>query len=245
MASLSLVSLNIERDKHLDLVIPFLREHPADIVCIQELFGRDIPALEEALSAKCFFAPSTLYPTLEGPIPEGVAIFSRHPVSDVSIVPYAGREGDLVVFAEEKSPEAKVKTQKYELLTGVVEKDGARFRVATTHFVWTPDGEADDTQRAAVERMLAEIRNLGETILCGDLNAPRGKEIFARIESEMKDNIPAQYETSIDGAIHRAGPLPVMVDGLFTTPGYAASDVSLVSGVSDHCAITATIEEAV
>jgi hypothetical protein len=47
--------------------------------------------------------------------------------------------------------------------------------------------------------------------------------------------------TSIDPKLHRAGALQLMVDGLFTTPGYEASDVMLHTGVSDHCAITARI----
>ncbi len=34
-----------------------------------------------------------------------------------------------------------------------------------------------------------------------------------------------------------------MVDGLFTTPAYRASDVRLQFGVSDHVAIVATIEK--
>jgi hypothetical protein len=32
-----------------------------------------------------------------------------------------------------------------------------------------------------------------------------------------------------------------VVDGLFTTPEYKATDVGLVDGVSDHMAIVATI----
>ena len=32
-----------------------------------------------------------------------------------------------------------------------------------------------------------------------------------------------------------------MVDGLFTTPAYKASDVKLVDGISDHMAIVAKI----
>jgi|GEM_PF-5115909 hypothetical protein len=34
------VSLNIERSKHLDLVIPFLQAQNADVVCLQELMDK-------------------------------------------------------------------------------------------------------------------------------------------------------------------------------------------------------------
>jgi endonuclease/exonuclease/phosphatase family metal-dependent hydrolase len=243
MTALSLVSINIERDNHLKLVIPFLRERAADIVCVQELLERDVPAFEDALGAPCLFAPSTLYPTADGLVAEGTGLFARLPVLRSSIVQYAGAEGELRAYDQDDAAR-KVETQKYALVAQTVRKDGAEFTIATTHFPWTRDGEADGAQRAAVERMLAEVRGLGAAVLCGDFNAPRGKEIFDRIAREMKDNIPAEYESSLDGALHRAGPLPFMVDGLFTTPGYEASGVSLVSGVSDHCAVVAGIRKA-
>ena len=39
------------------------------------------------------------------------------------------------------------------------------------------------------------------------------------------DNIPEGYTSSIDPALHKAGPLPLMVDGLFSTPDYRVVDV--------------------
>ena len=89
-------------------------------------------------------------------------------------------------------------------------------------------------------------------MLCGDFNAPRmyeGKpgEIFAMLAAKFKDNIPAIYETSIDVSLHRNGKTNAqelsdkMVDGLFTTPAYEASDVVLHPDISDHYAISATI----
>lgn len=59
----------------------------------------------------------------------------------------------------------------------------------------------------------------------------------------LKDNVPETYRTSIDGNIHRAGPLPLMVDCLFTTPGYTAADVVLKDGVSDHMAVAGEIRK--
>ncbi len=78
-------------------------------------------------------------------------------------------------------------------------------------------------------------------VLCGDFNAPRGGEIFSELAARYRDNIPAQYTTSIDASLHRAGDLQLMVDGIFTTPEYQASSVLLHSGVSDHYAVTADI----
>ena len=47
--------------------------------------------------------------------------------------------------------------------------------------------------------------------------------------------------TSLDPVLHRAGPLQLMVDGVFSTDDYSVSEVTLHQGVSDHCAITCTI----
>jgi hypothetical protein len=80
--------------------------------------------------------------------------------------------------------------------------------------------------------------------LFGDFNAPRGKEIFSIFTEKLKDNIPLNYETSLDENLHRAGKLTYMVDGCFTTPEYVASDVELRFGVSDHAAVLATITKA-
>ena len=93
----------------------------------------------------------------------------------------------------------------------------------------------------SVKRLLACLEPEEEFTLCGDFNAPRGGEIFTALAMRYQDNIPLEYASSIDGNLHRKGPLPYMVDGLFTTPSYIASDVSLQSGVSDHCAILATV----
>src|SRR3989344_53549 len=58
---------------------------------------------------------------------------------------------------------------------------------------------------------------------------------------EVKDNIPAEYKTSIDQNLHRVKGIQFMVDSLFTTPTYKASNVKLVDGGSDHMAIVSDI----
>ena len=115
-----------------------------------------------------------------------------------------------------------------------------RFTIGTTHFPWTPDGSASDHQRQACDQLLAVLGHR-ELLLCGDFNAPRGGEIFTRLAIHWHDNIPANYTTSIDPKLHSAGPLQLMVDGVFSTPCYQIRDVVLHQGVSDHCAITAKV----
>ena len=104
-------------------------------------------------------------------------------------------------------------------------------------------GESTAFQLEDVENMLALVKGLGEIVLVGDFNAPRGGETFSRIAKHYKDNIPAKYATSIDQHLHKVKGLQYMVDGLFTTPAYSASDVKLVDGVSDHMAIVANMHK--
>ena len=248
MASISFVSVNIERSKHLDRVKAFLESAHADVVCMQELMEYDIPFFEEILGTKCHFAPETRHPAENRPGIMGNGIFSRLPVAEYVEHYYRGSRDEMHDF-DFTNTHTKDATEARVVSQCDVEKDGVRFRIMTTHFTWTPKGGTDDYQRRDLKLVLGILSEAGEFVLAGDFNAPRmheGKpgEIFSQIAAAYKDNIPAHYETSIDHQYHRA-PLEEikdkMVDGLFTTPSYIATDVALHSGVSDHCAITATI----
>ncbi len=238
MAGLRLVSVNIERSKHLDRIIPFLLERDPDVVCFQELNESDIPQFIAALGGELVFAGHGMHPAdppEEGSILQGVAIWTRNPVVTHMKSYYVGSEKTVLHAPPHYLASANA------CLSVDINHAGAIFRIVTTHFTWTPDGEPSDLQRTNLTGMLAILDGSGEFVLCGDFNAPRGGEIFSSLAARYKDNIPSKYTTSIDGALHRAGPLPLMVDGLFSTDAYAAHDVSLESGVSDHCAIVATV----
>jgi endonuclease/exonuclease/phosphatase family metal-dependent hydrolase len=133
------------------------------------------------------------------------------------------------------------------VLFSTVAKDDIPYRIATTHFTWSEKGRATDTQREHLHSLLSALETEKELVLCGDFNMPRGGELFSTLAERYKDTIPPEYVTSIDVSLHRNrldDPEELsqkMVDGLFTTPEYLAQNVRLVSGLSDHMAITATI----
>ncbi len=240
--ALSLISLNIERDKHFDRFLPFLKSRNPDVVCFQELLKGDIPRITDALGGSMFHAPFFLYEQEGERHQWGAGIWSRLPPSATRARQYAGNEDEgLRVFREDDPLQARYDAHRDLLLEADIEKDGETYRILTTHFIWTPDGEANDAQRDAATRLLALLEDSGEFVLCGDMNAPRGKEIFSRFASVLTDNIPPKFERSLDPELHRAGHLEFMVDALFTTPSYSASNVSLEFGVSDHAAIVATV----
>lgn len=244
--ALRLVSVNIERSKHLDLVETFLRQERPDVVCMQELMEYDVAYFENICGGPCLFTPSTRHPAEDCPGIMGTGIFSQLPVVGSAERYYLGTR-DVIPDFDFTNAQTKHATETRAVAYYDVEKEGRVFRIGTTHFTWTPDGSPDDLQRADLKHLFATLEDMGEFVLAGDFNAPRINrngtpgEIFSAIAATYKDNIPAEYTTSIDGSIHRAGPLPYMVDGLFSTPAYEVSDVVLHPGVSDHMAVTATI----
>lgn len=124
------------------------------------------------------------------------------------------------------------------------EKDGNIFRIGTTHFTWTADGQADEAQRRDLKNLFKILDATGDIAFAGDFNAPRGLEIFSALSERFKDNIPQHYDTSIEGNPRRNS-LKLMVDGLFTTSLYEAYDVEMISGVSDHYAIKARLRKGI
>ncbi|MCD8527023.1 hypothetical protein LRY65_02295 [Candidatus Woesebacteria bacterium] len=122
-----------------------------------------------------------------------------------------------------------------------VEQEGKKYRIANTHLTWTPNGSVTEEQLAAARNMLQHLKKYEALILVGDFNAPRGKETFQLLADTYTDNIPPEATSSLDPELHRAGPLPYMVDGVFTTSGYRVEHISLHTGISDHQGIVADI----
>ncbi|MDO8584734.1 MAG: endonuclease/exonuclease/phosphatase family protein [bacterium] len=240
--SLKLISVNIEGHKHLDLVLPFLRSNNPDVVCLQEVYEPDFQMLCEALGMKGHFTPMTLIQLDKktGPrIPWGIGLLTHLPFTDMRERYYYG---DRATIPENND---NFDTIYKALVSCIAQKDGVDYTIGTSHFTWTPNGEANENQRRDMPMFLSAITERPEMVFCGDFNAPRGREMFAVIAERYKDNIPASYDSSIDENLHRVRPkLRYMVDCLFSTPQYLASNVRLVSGVSDHCAIVADISKA-
>lgn len=242
MSEIKLLQLNIEGSRHLARILPFIQQEQPEILCIQEIWEKDIPLIANVLphSFHHIFAPMLRIPDAAEPRVEGSAIFSQLPFTECKNLYYTDEANALKDF-DGSTLISKHETQAYAVTVASIEKEGIPYRIATTHFTWTPNGEADDLQRADLEKMFAILEPLEEFVLTGDFNAPRGKEIFSRLAERFTDNVPPHYTTSIDRDLHRAGALQVMVDGIFSTPSYHVSDVEMVCGLSDHCALRAKI----
>lgn len=236
---MKIVSLNIELDRHLDLVLPFLQKQEADILLLQEVLERDLEKMSQFLGMQPIFTPLCKLAWEEfgdSPPTLGIASFSKLQVLSSTISYYSGSREVLPVLPQgqaHKASRAFIKT--------LVEKDTNQFCFINTHFTWTPNGQPNARQRRDLRKMLSLLSDTPELILCGDFNAPRGREIFDQLGKVYKDNISPSITTTIDQNLHRVKGLQLVVDGLFTTKAYQVQDVKVVDGISDHCAIVAHV----
>src|ERR1043166_4106181 len=133
MPSISFTSINIERSKHLDTVVPFLQAHPADVVALQEVMEQDIPLLESATGGTCFFTQLCVFLS-RGAGDEGgnygQAIFSRMPFLSKSKQYYAGEYDPFSEFGPDK--EDSINRIARALSSVILEKETAQFVIATT-----------------------------------------------------------------------------------------------------------------
>ncbi len=240
---IKLILLNIEKSKHLGTVLTFLEKQKPDVFCVQEILENDIARFVAILGgAEFVFAPTIRHMEMEGNPIVGDAIFSRLHIVRKDVQLYVGDADNIPELRPSESAE-KRGALNCALVTMSVEKEGDMFNIGTTHFTWTPDGKATLEQRLNMKKLLSILGLYEDMVFTGDFNAPRGGEIFSMLADKYKDNVPAHYLTSIDGDFHRAGQLKYMVDGLFSTPEYAISDVEMVCGLSDHCALVATVSK--
>lgn len=236
---MKLLSLNIEGDNHYDTIAElFAREQP-DCVCLQEVFRVDVPRLEAMLAMSSIYLPLQQI-VAENPYrlapkgEEGIAIFSRLPFIEKHRAYY---ESEPVTAIGDSSPNVGHRG----ILAATITSDSVPLTIATTHFTWSSAGSVTPLQEADLANLLAITSQFGQHVLCGDFNAPRGRKIFDTLAQHYTDNIPATVTTTIDQHLHRVSGIQYVVDGLFSTPQYLASDVRVIDGVSDHCAIVAMI----
>jgi exonuclease III len=258
------ISLNIEKDGHIEGVLEFLKKENPDVVCLQEIFIEHFEKFKKDLYMQGVFAQQMFWRTEDEVVhKEGVAILSKLPILSSSTIPYTkNADVGLAELSRAVIPEIQVgKGQVVNittrtLLVAEIEGDNKIWKFATTHFTWGYYGyvdkqsnkfvydvkkEDEQNQMDDLGRLLNIFADLKDFVFSADLNAPRGMLVFDTMAKKYKDNIPKEYDTSVDQNLHRVKGLKLMVDGLFSTSTYKASNVKLVDGLSDHMAIVAEI----
>lgn len=244
---MKVISLNIECNKHYDLIFPFFEKEQPDVICLQEVLEEDFVMLKTKLGMEGYFKPFTYYSSTHEQYRSvygkrhGVAIFAKSFTDHGSFYYWGEEHFSMMPFAEYQLDIEKYKS--YVLVwADAVSITGETIRFVTTHFPVTVEGESSPHQLEILPPFFKYLSGLGELVLCGDFNAPRGNETFTRISKNYKDTIPHTYTTSLDQVIHRVPDLKeFMVDGLFTSPAIIATEVALCDGVSDHKAVVATV----
>lgn len=235
-----LISVNIEHDKHIDKILPFLDREKPDVLYVQELFEKDYPAIKECVAMDGIFKPYLIVKSsLDGGKlhMSGCAILARFPMKGIGVNYYYGNPEKIPTHGE-----IPVDEQPKVLISALVNVEEKDYNLATTHFTWSADGNATLRQWEDAQNLIKLLDNKKRLILAGDFNAPRGHAIFSLFNKIYRDNIPKEYTTSIDKNIHRAGDLQLMVDCLFSTEDIEFEKVKLVDGVSDHMAIVAEVK---
>lgn len=236
---LKIATLNIEGHHHLDRFLPFLRATKPDVVCLQEVFASDLERIATVLAMEPLYAPMMTVETENkykiDPLGEwGVALFTALTQTEPEREYYRKIGVRLPVFSGNPNDPWRV------FLSTTLEKEGELFRVATTHFTWSQAGKPTDEQRQDFISLKQCYERHEKLVLCGDFNAPRGSELWASFMSDFADGVPQDITTTLDPLLHYAAPLELVVDGFFSK-GYTVSDVTVVPGVSDHCAIVGQV----
>jgi len=245
---ITLLSLNIEYDMHCDAVKELLRKHQPDLFCFQEVpeyLAKDF-ALLLGYEWRYVNMARSIPHAQDKEINIGIMI-AWNPRFDVlaeSIDVYSDGDTRSPVWTRKYPNAAKRIFLSVELQNG---KDV--FRVGTTHFMWTPDGNASEEQHVDMKALLGVLEKFHDTkgiIFCGDFNAPRGGEIFGLLSGGgYRDNLPYNIVTTLDQQLHRMAPLLLVVDNIFSTKEYNVDHVNVVRGVSDHVALFAQVSKSV
>ena len=236
---LKLLTLNIEQDRHLDRVAQTIATHLPDIVCLQEVFEKDCAKLAAVGGYQVKYAISTLMP--EGtagntsPRSWGVAVLTRVQLINQTVAYYSDDPRIRIFDAPNDLRRMVVMTE--------LQHEGRFYRFGTTHFTWSMAGATTEEQLADFARLKRVLLPYSDYVLCGDFNAPRGGELFARFTDELGliDHLPPNVTTTIDPQFHYGGALELAVDTIFSTPEYSVTDVQVLEGISDHKGILARV----
>ena len=227
-----------------------------DVLLLQDLPYRDLSLLE--YYPHVVFAPMTNHFINGVRAVVGVAVASRYFLTDVmhhttwgdgllkdlqgindKNQRHLGAKSDVLVETSEDRVVICAKVVK-----GLEEYD-----VATTHGMWVRDGIVNDVQRHSTKllrgALAKEVSRRGGLVFAADMNMARGGEIYRMLGETLRDEMPPEIENTLDPDhpyVKRGG--KVVTDYVMTANRrtiYQVADVSLHPGVSDHCAVSATI----
>jgi endonuclease/exonuclease/phosphatase family metal-dependent hydrolase len=168
----------------------------------------------------------------------GSAILSSQNVSKFENIYFRGNPSNVPDFDDGRVDQACIPRaiQKIEL-----DYCGTTINIMNLHFTWSAAGQASDLQRADILKIRGITSAHKKLVICGDFNAPVGGEILDKLQESLKLSIPCGLTTSIDPQFHYAKDLQIVVDAMFHSGDVAISKIDAKFGVSDHCALIASL----
>ncbi len=226
-------------------MISFLKKEAPDVICLQEVLGSDVDYLKKSLGVKGLYAPSAYFIDSNWAAPGstdvwGILTLTRLDISNIFTNYYFGSQDNLPTLMSLTSNPAAINRI---LLVVEINVGNIPFRIINTHFTWSADGQATDLQRQHFPKMLNMLGDYDGFVLCGDFNAPRGREIWTSLAEKFTDNVSASIDSTIDPHLHKVNGLHIVVDGVFSTSQYVVTDLVLHSGISDHQAIVCQVSK--
>lgn len=249
--SISVLSLNIEGHRHLATVCKLLARLKPDICNLQEVFLVDVPRLATSVGAewsefKVMSIVDQPNPHLTPPLSEmGLLQLGRVSRHSTKHYYYAGSNKHTPFFFDNQNPNSMNRVLQVTTLTDTADK----WRVAHTHFTWSEQGSYSQEQQtdwALLQKRLQFLKHDDPNrpfILTGDLNSPRNNEnnVYHQLSQNLTSWVPSSVTTTLDHQLHKNGPLNLVVDGFFTSPGLNVTEFKVFSKVSDHTALYAEI----
>lgn len=248
---MKLVSLNIEGNKHLARVLPFIEREKPDVLCLMEVQEPDVRRFSE-LGYETFFKPMMVRTVSEKPVKEGLLYCTKKEAVAVESrrTYYLVDESGAIQDYDESLEYLGVNSV---CIVGDVTFEGNTYTLGTVHFTWTPHGSSPSPmQYRSMDRLLGALAGEKPHVMCGDFNIPRGKSpLYETLTDRYTDAIPRSYASSLDPTLHKlAGRkdreeviTSFMVDYVFTQTPYRAEDVRLEFDLSDHAGIIATVRK--
>ncbi|MBD3279549.1 MAG: hypothetical protein GF390_02450 [Candidatus Pacebacteria bacterium] len=238
---LKIISLNIEGDRHLQRVIPFIQQQQPDVACLQEVCQKNLSELTAKTQLQALFSPLVKIPK-QG-VRGNAILTTKQPLT----VKHHYYFGDSIVLTDQEQLPTQLNhpNQSYRCLTWIrLKHQDQTYTIANTHFTWSDNGQPNQQQYQDMQALINQLKKLPDCILCGDFNAPREGPVFQLLAQVLKPNLPSKVKATLDASLHRAGQdFGLVVDNIFTTPEYQVSEIKVAAGLSDHKAIVAKINK--
>ena len=116
-----------------------------------------------------------------------------------------------------------------------------QYTFGNTHFTWAMPDKADLAQAPDFARFQEILLRYPSIVFSGDFNAPRETMVYRTLSNNYISWIPEAVDTTLDPTYFRKPELKLVVDHLFSTPDYHVNNVQVLTGLSDHCGISAVI----